>query len=1100
MSNVTFKRKMSTARLGSPELLKSGAGSAIANYYTEPINNRHITCPEQIRLGMEKAANNLIDGCMCECERLFKQWIASAFSEVRCICCEDVVSYAKFLNSIDDCSVKSFLLSHNLTIDQLILLDRLHFFLKVGQASAYYHPFCDRAEAEDLLFSSRATLGLQDSECPDGLFIIRSARQRDRGTALSGSCGQESGGGKGLYPFCLSTRCQDKCYHYRIHCSDHCMFRLEGQNFLFHGIDELIKYHQGACHGLKTALTKGVQGCVIPNVHYRYGIDNILHKCCTDNGIGMLSDIMERMGNPDQCLQIDASTCSDRCSLSYSLIKPSINDKDSKGSTLLLNAVEQGRSDIVKLIIRQPDAILTLINADGYSPIHLAVRGNDADMLRLVVSALAMRLGEIKEPATVWGTLNTAVPCASWPIEQLTYSLGSCSLGCTGNELFVPSLLSAVHSRNPYNRQLPIHQAALHNSVECVRILLNDLFSPIAPRDCNDQTPIHFALTSRSGDQRNENGEGDGLHDSSCSQYLLHYQRSANNDIQRWNMSNYQSWFRPLLGREKCDALLRQLACPVSQHPSQNYLTKLRGSEAVFLVRCTNQVANCDDVNMAFPAKATANLILSIALPDISYPDKEDKLEPSLGVKQSCDSEQNQCQVFHYKIECSVPHNQSDKDWLDVGANGNRDPECVSKLTSDGAKCLFSIGDGPYFRSLCELLSYYSVFADGLLGTLHTPAFWKDVEFWTDGNEASDAILSKDRIFKDFGFSRLLSVLHSPLDYGTPLVRGCSTPNLSENVGGDGQVTQQADWLASPCRCHDADPADVKAESPAAVAKCKHLPLIEVRRLRMTKMLGRGEFGCVWEAKYTDERDTRRSVAVKVLNDISLQGRRDFLREALIMSELKHPCLVHIHGIVNDVSLMIVQELLPKGSLLNFCKNHRLPQALMNSWAIQIASGMEYMRWMNVVHRDLAARNVLVSSDYHVKVSDFGLSRAAASNRTYTQKKFGPAPIKWYAPESIEFAIFTSKSDVWSYAVTLWEMFSAGKLPYGDMSSASDILRFLKQEHRLERPSRCSRPTYQLMSCCWAYEDKKRPNFAQIIDALHSNREYVDAAYADVDL
>lgn len=125
-----------------------------------------------------------------------------------------------------------------------------------------------------------------------------------------------------------------------------------------------------------------------------------------------------------------------------------------------------------------------------------------------------------------------------------------------------------------------------------------------------------------------------------------------------------------------------------------------------------------------------------------------------------------------------------------------------------------------------------------------------------------------------------------------------------------------------------------------------------------------------------------------------------------------------------------------------------------------------------------------------IKISDFGLSRSTdAFTNAYTQTTEGKIPIKWYAPESIEHLKFTSKSDVWSYGVTLWEMFSYGDQPYGNMNG-SEVYMFIQSKNRLQRPPSCPKNTYKVMLQCWEWDDERRPTFRELNQFFQSDNDY----------
>ncbi|VDN97103.1 unnamed protein product [Rodentolepis nana] len=142
---------------------------------------------------------------------------------------------------------------------------------------------------------------------------------------------------------------------------------------------------------------------------------------------------------------------------------------------------------------------------------------------------------------------------------------------------------------------------------------------------------------------------------------------------------------------------------------------------------------------------------------------------------------------------------------------------------------------------------------------------------------------------------------------------------------------------------------------------------------------------------------------------------------------------------------------------------------------------MSYLESAGFVHRDLACRNVLLASQSCAKISDFGLSRAVGVESDYykaTQR--GKWPVKWYAPESIYYKTFSTASDVWSFGVCLWEMFSLGEHPYADQDSF-EVLRQLEEGVRLPRPRLASDEVYGVMLDCWAYAPEARPKFSHLL-------------------
>ncbi|XP_065829687.1 fibroblast growth factor receptor-like [Oscarella lobularis] len=150
----------------------------------------------------------------------------------------------------------------------------------------------------------------------------------------------------------------------------------------------------------------------------------------------------------------------------------------------------------------------------------------------------------------------------------------------------------------------------------------------------------------------------------------------------------------------------------------------------------------------------------------------------------------------------------------------------------------------------------------------------------------------------------------------------------------------------------------------------------------------------------------------------------------------------------------------------------------------QIAKGMEYLSGKMILHRDLAARNCMVDWDLTVKISDFGLARVLQENKEYyriTPGKGNQLPIRWVALEGLTDGIFTSKSDVWSYGITLWEVMAIGKTPYPGVP-ISDFIKLLEEGMRLSQPMHSPERMFKIMGDCWKEDPEERPSFPQLVN------------------
>ncbi|XP_068580867.1 tyrosine-protein kinase Mer [Cebidichthys violaceus] len=284
--------------------------------------------------------------------------------------------------------------------------------------------------------------------------------------------------------------------------------------------------------------------------------------------------------------------------------------------------------------------------------------------------------------------------------------------------------------------------------------------------------------------------------------------------------------------------------------------------------------------------------------------------------------------------------------------------------------------------------------------------------------------------------------------------------------------------------------------------------------LTIGKVLGEGEFGSVMEGHLRQPDGTSEKVAVKTMKLESFSQREieEFLNEAACMKDFNHLNVIRLLGVCLEVGAghfpkpMVILPFMKYGDLHSFLLRSRLgesplflPTQTLLKFMVDIALGMEYLSGRNFLHRDLAARNCMLRDDMTVCVADFGLSKKIYSGDYYRQGRIAKMPVKWIAVESLADRVFTVKSDVWAFGVTMWEIATRGMTPYPGIQN-HEIYDYLLEGQRLKQPGDCLDDLYEIMYSCWRADPLDRPFFPQLREMLEKLTEKLPESFSKDDI
>ena len=313
------------------------------------------------------------------------------------------------------------------------------------------------------------------------------------------------------------------------------------------------------------------------------------------------------------------------------------------------------------------------------------------------------------------------------------------------------------------------------------------------------------------------------------------------------------------------------------------------------------------------------------------------------------------------------------------------------------------------------------------------------------------------------------------------------------------RATRTKQQLPYPIKPHDAkgDESCVNnAYYDPMLLNYEKLPNIPRENITYIGDLGEGNFGMVMKGEATGiiPKEPSTLVAIKVLKEGSNKdAKNDFIKEAVHMNQFDHPNILKLLGVCFDKEpLCLIFEYMDLGDLNGFLRRTAVSCSRSSStltvqqladMAVHIAAGLEYLSIRHFVHRDLATRNCLINEKLFVKISDFGLSKDIYCKDYYKLGEKSVLPIRWMPPEAILYSTFTTQSDVWSFGIVLWEIFSSGTQPYCALSN-EEVVERVTNGHILRCPSGCPNELYSIMINCWASEPKERPTASEVYNDL----------------
>ncbi|KAH8372808.1 hypothetical protein KR009_005169 [Drosophila setifemur] len=921
-----------------------------------------------------------------------------------------------------------------------------------NESMKWFHGNLTREAADDIL--KQGNTGYED-----GTFLVR-----ESSTAAG--------------DFVLSLLCQEEVCHYQVrrHGGEDAFFSIDDkvQTKILHGLDTLVDYYQQAANGLPTKLTVPLIRDPPPHNTRSHGVTNLLHRATSKNESKVVFELLK---------------CGYR----------NFDAKNQDGQTALHLAALYSDEDILKHLL---DAKVQVNSSDsfGYQPLHYAARSKPASFIRTLISVQAN-----------------------------------------------------VQGRNIENGYVPLHEAAKHGNLDAVQELLLAEAPPL-PRTTSGEFP--FDLAKEAGQtaveefllnyklppantKREHWFHGTLTRDEAVSILMQHAKEmlakqpqidTSGSFLVRYSESAAASGLVLTL---LSDQMVKNFR--ISQADLYQNGIKLQSGGSKFLYIDDGPYWPSLDHLIAHFMRFSYGLPASLKYPVPPRPKPEvpsfatiprssvkprttppctpptptsghsghshlaHPHVPALPIAKKKQKE-NSSSMFNTLRLTSPKKNLFDMNSLRKSKSKAKRSESESSTIGALASSEQELkAAAPMLKSLSFSTDFSTFNADGAAsggGELYNvprnntpveidlppiaPKTEDEVEYFTK----SDVIIERERAI---GYQPTVDVL-TLLDQQ---IRNPAMARLNSVVSNASTESEMASYLQRKCSDSTITP------TPSTVEAARLRFFIEPANLILDCEIGHGEFGSVhkgWLARKGSAKadDSRLEVAIKMLSE-EHSNKQEFLREASMMMRLEHQCIVRFIGISKGEMLMMVQELAPLGSMLQYLLDHSSDISAnsdLKVWASQIACGMHYLESQHFVHRDLAARNILLTARQQAKISDFGMSRMLRPGSTeYQFTQGGRWPIRWYAPESFNLGIFSHASDVWSFGVTIWEMFALGAPPYGEISNV-DAIKVVDSGERLPQPNLCPAYIYAVMQSCWKDRPKDRPTFTYLTQFFARDPDY----------